>query len=792
MTTTSSLNSPKDFALYYRNELGFSVIPVRSDPPKERKDAALSWKAFEHRPATVEEIENWFRMNPNFNIGVACGNVSNIIAIDVDGPTATRWLEEKIPEMSVNLQIAIKNTLYNRTGSGGTHIILRLAEPTDIGGAKLLWTDGKPHSEIKLKGNGGYIVMAPSIHPNGNKYELRGERLGLITKAEINELSKVLSPQAVVASESEPSRKRESTETSQTRTLTDKQSQELMQWISPYYIDGSRNDIIYYLSGMFRIGGFTQDTARAFVTELCNSSPYQDEDLEKSLEVVDNTYEKAAEEVKGVSGLRETLVVGFEGSDNIKEYLARCETFSRICQIFNHQPPPPPPPTPKETQGQQPQQSQPGETDTEIKVRGLTETLERHYKFAAIEETDELFYFVDNKGYAPAEPLVKAQVEKQYPGVITATVTNVIEKLVRRYLTPCAEFDKDIYILNMANGLYDIRTNTLRPHTWEYLTLASNQLPIKFDPKARTQKFGKFLSEVNYPNQIRTTFEAMAYTFLRDNPFEMYWILLGFGSNGKSVLMHVLTKLHGEDNVAHTSLVHLLGNRFSKMELEGKNVNIDMEMSSATIEDMSMLKELTGSEPIRIEPKYKNAYTAPLWAKHFLLANEMPIMKDYTDARFRREGVIAFPNQFVEGENANPNLKHELIIDEELSGIFNALMIPLRRIALEHKPPYMDAKTIKDRKFKHQLVTEPIKTFLEFATEPKDYESDADITKEELYEGYKKFCAFYKVPWQKYDQFCGAVKRSGVKDDRETWGDRKRVWVGIRLKKSMFEDTLTV
>ena len=438
------------------------------------------------------------------------------------------------------------------------------------------------------------------------------------------------------------------------------------------------------------------------------------------------------------------------------------------------------------------QQQQKGETDTETKVRGLTETLERRYHFAAMEDTDELFYYNNEKGlYEPAEALVKAQVEKQYPGVITNTVTNVIQKLARRHLHKRDEFDADLYILNMINGLYDIRTNTLRPHTWKYLS--KQRIPIKYDPKIKPKKWGKFLSEVLYPNQIRTAVEAMSYTFLRDNPFEIYVILLGFGSNGKSVLMHVLTKLHGENNVSNTSLARLLSDRFAKKDLEGKNVNLDMEMSKATIDDMSVLKELTGTQPIRVEPKFKSAYTTRLWAKHFFSTNEMPEMKDYSDAHYRREVIISFPNQFVDGVNANPNLKHELTTDEELSGIFNVLMIPLRRIALEHKPPYMDAKTIQERKLKHQLVTDPIKVFLEAVVEPTDYESEPDITKEDLYEGYKKFCMFYKIPWERYDPFCKAVKTKGrYADGREPSGHRKTVWKDIRLKKSLFEDTLTI
>jgi len=265
------------------------------------------------------------------------------------------------------------------------------------------------------------------------------------------------------------------------------------------------------------------------------------------------------------------------------------------------------------------------------------------------------------------------------------------------------------------------------------------------------------------------------------------------------VLMHTLTKIHGEDNVSHTSLALLLSNRFAKQDLEGMSVNIDMEMSHATIDDMSVLKELTGSEKIRVEAKFHPAYTTRLWAKHFFSTNEMPEIKDTTDAHYRREVILTFPNQFIEGENADPNLKHELTTDEELSGIFNMLVIPLRRIAVDHKPPYMDAKTIQERRIKHQLVSDPVKTFLETAIESSVDDGstyimgDTDITKEDLYEGYKQFCAFYKIPWLKYEGFCKDVKKKGnLQDGRQSSGDRKHTWKNIRLKKSLFEDPLTI
>ena len=448
------------------------------------------------------------------------------------------------------------------------------------------------------------------------------------------------------------------------------------------------------------------------------------------------------------------------------------------------------------------------ETKKETKVRELAVKLEKRYHFAAMEDTQELYYYNKKKGiYEPAEPLVKAQLEKMQPGVITDTVNNVIHKLARRHLYKREKFDADKNIWNMQNGLYHITANKLKPHTYRYLS--RNQIPVKFDPKARCKRFGKFLGEVVYPDQIRTVIEVLAYTFLRDNPFELYVILLGVGANGKSVLMHVLTKLHGQENVSSVPLATLLNNRFAKKELEGKNVNIDMEMSKATINDMGVLKELTGQQPVRIEPKHLPAYNTRLWVKLYFSANEMPEMMDFSDGHYRREVVISFPYQFEEvnteqekaeiigamkaGSNrriADPTLKDALTTPEELSGIFNALMIPLRNRIMKNKPVYMDAKTIRDRRHKHELISDPIRAFFNDAIEP---DVEGTVTKEGLYEAYRKFCRFQRLPIESYDQFCKLVKRKfphELREGRDSSKDRKTIWKGIRLLKWNNSDPL--
>jgi putative DNA primase/helicase len=74
----------------------------------------------------------------------------------------------------------------------------------------------------------------------------------------------------------------------------------------------------------------------------------------------------------------------------------------------------------------------------------------------------------------------------------------------------------------------------------------------------------------------------MAYTFLRDNPFEIMTILFGYGANGKSVFTSVLTALHGIQNVSNVPLNAMLRDAFALSDLENKNINIDSELSHSS------------------------------------------------------------------------------------------------------------------------------------------------------------------------------------------------------------------
>jgi len=106
-----------------------------------------------------------------------------------------------------------------------------------------------------------------------------------------------------------------------------------------------------------------------------------------------------------------------------------------------------------------------------------------------------------------------------------------------------------------------------------------------------------------YPEDIENAIDIIAYSFVKYNPHEIFFILIGVGSNGKSVYTGLITNLHGTKNISNVPLKALANDHFALADLDGKDVNIDTEMTSNSIKDLSVLKKLTGIQPIRVQRK---------------------------------------------------------------------------------------------------------------------------------------------------------------------------------------------
>ena len=146
------------------------LLPVKTDDSgdaiySDSGNPKRTWKPFQNCIADPETVQRWATDSEAF--AVVCGSVSDgveILDFDVAGYYED-WKE------SVNG--AVDGLVIQRTGGGGFQVAYRCPKPD--GNQKLAWhigEDGKKEIAIETRGEGGYAVIAPSLHPSGNRYEM--------------------------------------------------------------------------------------------------------------------------------------------------------------------------------------------------------------------------------------------------------------------------------------------------------------------------------------------------------------------------------------------------------------------------------------------------------------------------------------------------------------------------------------------------------------------------------------------------------------------------------------------
>ncbi len=131
---------------------GWSVIPLR---PKDKRPLLREWKEYQSRRATEIEIREWWARNPAANVGVIAGAVSGLVVLDVDGKNGHESLKS-LPGVEHDKAPVVV------TGKG-FHAYYRHPGGTVSNRAGML-------PGLDLRGDGGYVVAPPSVHPSGRVY----------------------------------------------------------------------------------------------------------------------------------------------------------------------------------------------------------------------------------------------------------------------------------------------------------------------------------------------------------------------------------------------------------------------------------------------------------------------------------------------------------------------------------------------------------------------------------------------------------------------------------------------
>ncbi|MFL6420086.1 MAG: bifunctional DNA primase/polymerase [Nitrososphaeraceae archaeon] len=306
------------FALEYVQQ-GISVIPLK---PGTKIPLLGSWEPYQRKLAPNEQIEVWFSNgHAENNIAIVTGKISSVFALDIDGEEASDHFNRAIESLvDEGIKVALKYTLCIRTGSGNINIVIGFRQEEFVSSddkitSSVLWTSeggNAKHNEIRLKGESGYIVAPPSIHPNGNRYGIIDGSITTVpalSKIQINKLISAIRNQA--------------TKYDDQAELNEEDVCDIVAILKPHYQHGNRNDFTMYLSGWMKKEGIAFDSALKVIDYIATD----DEEKAARIRTLEETYKKQdLDKICGYSGLLSVLINQIQNENSAKQILEEVES----------------------------------------------------------------------------------------------------------------------------------------------------------------------------------------------------------------------------------------------------------------------------------------------------------------------------------------------------------------------------------------------------------------------------------------------------------------------------------
>lgn len=434
----------------------------------------------------------------------------------------------------------------------------------------------------------------------------------------------------------------------------------------------------------------------------------------------------------------------------------------------------------------------------DLKILKLVFYLENAYVFRTLNDMREIYYYDKTKGIFlnNGETVIEHELELMDPSITTRKVNEVKNHIIRRTFTDRKEFDQNIEWMTFQNFTINLKTLKIKKHNSAFMH--TNYIPVKYKhiknpilsfyeliEDLLSSKILNFMHQIMSSDDVNTVLDFFAYCLWRGTPFHKLLICVGNGRNGKSLLMQILTKFLGNENVATQNIHELTSDRFSKAELYNKLVNIDADVSKDTIKNTDIIKKLTGGDQISGQKKFGHPFKFCNYAKLILLANKFPTIDEETDAMSSRLLVVEFPNQFLE-DTADPFLLEKLTTKDELSILLRILLKRLPRVlktGIQYNKSFVEIY--------HKYI-DKIDSITDFIYSVIELDPNQTISKKEVYENYKKYCKGNENELKTIEseqsfsremsKHAFLAKQVRVNDEDK----REYHWIGIKLKNNNY------
>jgi P4 family phage/plasmid primase-like protien len=242
---------------------------------------------------------------------------------------------------------------------------------------------------------------------------------------------------------------------------------------------------------------------------------------------------------------------------------------------------------------------------------------------------------------------------------MTRTATKCSPQIFTKLLKEkewCERLNAKKDILPVKNGVLELRTGNLRPYELEdYLTY---KLDIDYNPDADTSKQIKFFQDVLHNDKDAQDFTQyfLGYCLTGETSRQQFLVLEGSpdGANAKSHLTLCLQGILGRMFATASRKAFSMKegeNNDSLYDARFSRVCVVPELNKTANLDEGLIKTFTGSDPVNVSAKYKNAITFIPQFKVLMPLNDMFPVPAEAGAVWRRILLIQFKVRFLNKDN---------------------------------------------------------------------------------------------------------------------------------------------
>jgi putative DNA primase/helicase len=397
----------------------------------------------------------------------------------------------------------------------------------------------------------------------------------------------------------------------------------------------------------------------------------------------------------------------------------------------------------------------------------------------------------------------------------TTKVKNVHTLLQGILERDLADFDAHPWFLNCGNGVVDLRSATLIPHSPDLLL--SKITLNDFHPDANSDDWSDALEALPVDVQTWMQYRIGQAATGFPVPDDILPILQGGGSNGKTTMLSAMVAALGDHAVMVPEKVLMASandHPTEMMTLQGARLALIEETPEGRHLPTKRLKDLVGATQITARKIRENNVTFAATHTLFLTSNYRPAIAETDHGTWRRLALVTFPFTFrPDGEplvsatdrRGDGRLRHRLIDNKE-----GQLEAVLAWIVDGARAFYQDGERMYEMPTSVEMDTKAWRAesdqVIAYMTDRLSFEPTSSVLTSDLYEDFTTWqTARGQTPWgeplfvSRFDGH-GEIARHNLKKVRTTTKTgisrpglpeglgpnfmpegKQRVWQGIRF-----------